>query len=214
MTALVQSLQTGRIAPLGPQAVASGIAKSRRLDRVAVGPLGLEGDEQADLQSHGGPEKAVYAYAGAHFPGWAAHFPRLAFTGGAMGENLTIAGLTETDICAGDVHLIGTALLQVCQPRQPCFKLDLLHGDAQLSNRMIRSFQSGWYYRVLEPGALAAGDAVILQDRPNPDFPFLRLVEIVYRKQGARADLARMAQMAGLASQWRAWAERKLKTDD
>jgi MOSC domain-containing protein YiiM len=68
---------------------------------------------------------------------------------------------------------------------------------------MIRSFQSGWYYRVLAPGALSAGDAIVLQARPNPDFPFSRLVEIVYRKRGARADLIRMAEMEGLASQWR-----------
>lgn len=213
MTAHIQSVQTGRAAPLGPEGVPSGIAKSPRFDRVVLGPLGLDGDEQADLKVHGGPEKAVYAYASAHFPGWAARFPQLTFTGGAMGENLTIADLTEKDLCAGDVHLVGTALLQVCQPRQPCFKLDLLHGNEHLSNRMIRTFQSGWYYRVLEPGMLAAGDSVTLHARPNPDFPFTRLVEIVYRKQGARADLIRMTQMEGLAFQWRAWAEEKLKTE-
>ena len=68
---------------------------------------------------------------------------------------------------------------------------------------MVRSFQSGWYYRVLAPGALSAGDAIALKARPNPDFPFSRLVEIVYRKRGARADLLRMTEMEGLAAQWR-----------
>lgn len=196
------SVQTGRVAPLGPEAVPSGIVKSARTGVVVVGPSGLDGDEQADLEVHGGPEKAVYAYAAAHFPDWAARFPHLSFAGGAMGENLTISGLEEKDICVGDVHAIGTALLQVCQPRQPCFKFNLLHGEL-VSSAMIKSFQSGWYYRVLAPGALAAGDAVILKARPNPDFPFSRLVEIVYRKRGARADLIRMTEMDGLASQWR-----------
>jgi MOSC domain-containing protein YiiM len=93
-------------------------------------------------------------------------------------------------------------LLQVCQPRQPCFKLDLLHKE-HLSSRMIRTFQSGWYYSVVRPGALAAGDAVALHARPNPDFPFPRLVEIVYRKRGQPADLVRMTDMEGLAPQWR-----------
>ena len=128
-----------------------------------------------------------------------------------MGENLTIAGLAETDICVGDVHAIGTALLQVCQPRQPCFKFNLLHHDDHLSSTMTRTFQSGWYYRVVQPGTLAAGDPVTLQARPNPDFPFARLVEIVYRKRSARPDLIRMAEMEGLAPQWRerakAWLE-------
>jgi MOSC domain-containing protein YiiM len=202
MTPTLLSVQTGRVAPLGPENVPSGIIKTARTGAVAVGPLGLDGDAQADLEVHGGPEKAVYAYAAAHFPDWAARFPHLAFAGGAMGENLTIAGLEEKDICVGDVHAIGTALLQVCQPRQPCFKFNLLH-DELVSSAMVKSFQSGWYYRVLAPGALGAGDSVILHARPNPDFPFPRLVEIVYRKRGARADLIRMTEMEGLAAQWR-----------
>jgi len=203
MTATLLSVQTGRIAPLGPEEIASGIVKKARAGAVTVGRLGLDGDEQADLEVHGGPEKAVYAYAAAHFPDWAARFPHLTFDNGAMGENLTIAGLEEQDICVGDVHAIGTALLQVCQPRQPCFKFNLLHHDAPVSAAMIKSRQSGWYYRVLAPGALSAGDAVTLHARPNPDFPFPRLVEIVYRKRGARDDLIRMSEMEGLASQWR-----------
>jgi len=203
MNPTLLSVQTGRVAPLGPEEVASGIVKNSRAGAVAVGPLGLEGDEQADLEVHGGPEKAVYAYAAAHFPDWAARFPHLAFAGGAMGENLTIASLEEKDICVGDVHRIGTALLQVCQPRQPCFKFNLLHHDAPVSTAMIKSQQSGWYYRVLAPGALGAGDAITLHARPNPDFPFPRLIDIVYRKRGMRADLIRMTEMEGLASQWR-----------
>lgn len=210
MTALVLSVQTGRVAPLGPDAVDSGIVKTLREGRVGVSKLGLEGDEQADLEVHGGPEKAVYAYASAHFPDWAARFPDRKFTGGAMGENLTIAGLEENEICAGDVHRIGTALLQACQPRQPCFKFNLLHGDQPVSTAMIKTLQSGWYYRVLEPGLIGAGDAVTLEARPNPDFPFLRLVEIVYRKRASTADLLRMTEMEGLASQWRERAKRML----
>src|SRR5437868_9897189 len=100
------SVQTGRIAPLGPDQVPSAIVKIPRNDSVAVSLLGLAGDEQADLRVHGGPEKAVYGYAASHYPAWAAEFPRLAasFTGGAMGENLTVGGMDESAICVGDVH--------------------------------------------------------------------------------------------------------------
>src|SRR3954470_1312752 len=112
MTAHLLSVQTGRAAPLGPEGVPSGIVKKPRTGKLAVGTLGLEGDAQADLEVHGGPEKAVYAYAAAHFPDWAARFAHVTFAAGAMGENLTMAGLTEADICVGDVHAIGSALLQ------------------------------------------------------------------------------------------------------
>ena len=201
--ATLLSVQTGRSAPLGPDGVPSAIVKTARTGGVAVGVLGLDGDEQADLAVHGGPEKAVYAYAASHFPDWAAKFPALNFTGGAMGENLTIAGMTEADICVGDVHAIGTALLQVCQPRQPCFKFSLRHGNNRLPKAMVKSGQSGWYYRVLQTGALAAGDNVMLHERPNPDFAFTRLVEIIYHAKATGEEIARMAEMPGLASQWR-----------
>src|SRR5882757_6200745 len=141
MTATLLSVQTGRTAPLGPDRVPSAIVKTARQGAVDVGLLGLEGDEQADLSVHGGPEKAVYGYAAAHYPDWAARFPQLAptFTGGAMGENLTVAGLVESDICVGDVHAVGSALLQVCQPRQPCFKSALRHANNRLHKAMVKS---------------------------------------------------------------------------
>jgi MOSC domain-containing protein YiiM len=209
-SATLLSVQTGRTAPLGPDRVPSAFVKTARSGGVDVGPLGLDGDEQADLAVHGGPEKAVYAYAASHFPGWAALFPALDFTGGAMGENLTVTGMTEADICVGDVHAIGTALLQVCQPRQPCFKFSLRHGNNRLPKAMVKSGWSGWYYRVLQTGALKAGDAIVLHERPNPDFPFTRLVEIIYHAKATREEIARMAEMPGLASQWRGHARQML----
>jgi MOSC domain-containing protein YiiM len=203
--AYLLSVQTGRAAPLGPDRVPSGFVKTARLDAVAVTWLGLEGDEQADLAVHGGPEKAVYAYAANRFPQWASEFPQLAprFTGGAMGENLTVCGIDESDICVGDIHQAGSALLQVCQPRQPCFKFALRHDNKYLPKAMVRNGFSGWYYRVLREGQLKAGDALTLHDRPNPDFAFARLVEIVYHGKATQNEIRRMAGLEGLASQWR-----------
>lgn len=120
-----------------------------------------------------------------------------------MGENLTIAGLDENGICVGDVHAIGTALLQVCQPRQPCFKMGLRFADNRLPKAFVKSGRAGWYYRVLQPGRLQAGDAVQLQDRPHPGFPFTRLIAIVFRGGASRAELEQMAAMTGLAQQWK-----------
>jgi len=203
--AFLLSVQTGRAAPLGPDDVPSAFVKTARQGQVAVTRLGLEGDEQADLAVHGGPEKAVYAYAAAHYPQWASEFPQLAaqFGGGAMGENLTVAGLEESGICVGDVHQAGSALLQVCQPRQPCFKFALRHNNKYLPKAMVRNGFSGWYYRVLRVGQLQAGDILTLKDRPNPDFAFTRLVEIIYHGKATREEIHRMAELEGLAGQWR-----------
>ena len=210
MIAHLLSIQTGRIAPLGPDGVPSGIVKRARAGAVSVGLLGLEGDEQADPSVHGGAEKAVYGYAASHYPDWARRFPDLDFIGGAMGENLTVADMAETDICVGDIHAIGSALLQVCQPRQPCFKFALLHANNHLPKAMVRSGHSGWYYRVLQTGAIRAGDKVALRERPNPDFLFTRLVEIVYHGKATAFELTRMVNMPGLASQWRELARQLL----
>jgi MOSC domain-containing protein YiiM len=208
----IRSVQTGRVTALGPDRVPSGFVKRARDGSVAVTWLGLDGDRQADLSAHGGPEKAVYGYAAGHYPAWAAEFPALAdhFQGGAMGENLTITGMEEGDICVGDVHAIGTALLQVCQPRQPCFKLALRHNEKMLPKAMVRSGRAGWYYRGLREGALSRGDAIMLHDRPHPDFAFTRLVRIVYHGDATRAELLRMTQMPALASQWREAARMRL----
>jgi MOSC domain-containing protein YiiM len=203
------SVQTGRAAPLGPDAVPSAFVKTARQGPVAVMRLGLDGDEQADLSAHGGPEKAVYAYAAQHFPQWAQQFPDLAahFTGGAMGENLTVSGLEESAICVGDVHQAGSALLQVCQPRQPCFKFALRHNNKFLPKAMVKNGFAGWYYRVLREGELQAGDALTLHARPNPDFPFTRLIQIVYHGKATKDEIRRMAELEGLASQWREHAK-------
>jgi MOSC domain-containing protein YiiM len=127
-----------------------------------------------------------------------------------MGENLTVAQMDEHAICVGDVHEIGSALLQVCQPRQPCFKFALRHNNKRLPRAMVRNGFAGWYYRVVQTGFLKAGDAVKLYDRPNPDFAFTRLIEIVNHGKATAAEIGRMADMPGLASQWRDTARQLL----
>jgi MOSC domain-containing protein YiiM len=202
---IVRSVHVGSIMPLGPEGVLSGFVKHPIDGEVRVETLGIIGDEQADLSVHGGPEKAVYGYALSNYDLWRADFPDLAdkLSAGSVGENLAIDGITEADICLGDVHAIGTTLLQVCQPRQPCFKFALRFEDSQLPPAMTKNGRSGWYYRVLQPGDLKAGDDVRLHARPNPDFPFTRLVEIITRKNTSLEEIGQLAATPELASQWR-----------
>ncbi len=210
--ATLLSIQIGRIAPLGPLGVPSGFVKSLVDGVIDVTRLGLAGDEQADLTVHGGPEKAVYAYPAAHHRAWALEHPRHAdlFVAGGIGENLTIEGLTEADLCVGDVHSIGSARLQVCQPRQPCSKFALRFDDKLLPKAMVRNGRAGWYYRVIEEGRIRAGDSIALVERPNPGFSFDRLVEIVNFHRASGLELRAMSEMAGLASGLRNAAQRRL----
>lgn len=211
-TASLLSVQIGRVAPLGPDGIPSGFVKTGTEGPIAVGPLGLDGDEQADLTVHGGPEKAVYAYPAAHYRDWISDYPHHAalFVPGGVGENLTVDGWTERDLCVGDVHAVGTARLQLCQPRQPCFKFALRFGDKMLPKAMVRNGRAGWYYRVLQPGTIRAGDRITLEERPNPGFGFERLVEIVNFRGASVDELETMAAMTGLASGLRDGARRAL----
>jgi MOSC domain-containing protein YiiM len=208
----VVSIHVGKIAPLGPDGVPSGFVKDNVARNVTVAALGIVGDEQADLRVHGGPDKAVYAYALAHYTAWRREYPRhtnLLIAGG-LGENLSIQGMTEADLCVGDVHSIGTTLLQVCQPRQPCFKFALRFNDNQMPGAMIRNGRAGWYYRVLQPGVISPSDQVVLRERPNPNFPFARLVDLITHHNATIAEWQQMNDMPGLAIDWRQRAARRL----
>ncbi|MBA4046955.1 MAG: MOSC domain-containing protein [Sphingomonas sp.] len=205
--AILTSLQIGKIAPLGAQGVPSGIVKRPVAGPVALRGHQLNGDETADLTVHGGPDKAVYAYSADHYPVWASDRPEHAarLIPGAFGENLTIAGLVEDDLCIGDIHQIGTARLQICQPRQPCFKFGLLFGDATMPKALVRSGRSGWYYRVVQEGEMQAGDSVTLIERPHPALAFPRMVSIVNFGDATRDEVEQMAGADGLAI----WLQRR-----
>ena len=125
----------------------------------------LTGDGQADLSVHGGPDKAVYAYPSEHLAPWAEELGE-ALGDAAFGENLSTRGALETDVGIGDVWRWGDALLQVCQPRWPCFKLALHRGRADVQQRMRANGRTGWYLRVLEPGEVVVGTPidVVLRD--------------------------------------------------
>jgi MOSC domain-containing protein YiiM len=120
--------------------------------------------------------------------------------------------MVEADIYVGDVHQIGTVQLQVCQPRQPCFKLALRFNDKHLPKAMVHNGRSGWYYRVLQPGLVAPGDTVNLADRPNPGFPFSRLVALISKGRATPQEIEQMAVMPGLASNWQRMALEMLAT--
>ena len=172
---------TGTVAPLGAAGKPSAIAKQPVAGPVAIGPLGLQGDAQADLRVHGGPDKAVHLYAWAHYAAWRAELgdaPVLQAPG-AFGENLAVAGLDEAGVCIGDHWRAGSAVLEVTQGRQPCWKLNDRFAVPDMALRVQNSLRAGWYLRVLQPGQVQAGDTVWLQARPHPEWPIARLLRAI-----------------------------------
>jgi MOSC domain-containing protein YiiM len=200
----IASIHVGKVTPLGSERVPSAFVKHAVVGPIKVTLSGIQGDEQADLSVHGGPEKAVYGYAASHYATWRSDYPQHSelLVPGGFGENLAIEGMSESDLCVGDIHGIGSTRMQVCQPREPCFKLALRFNDKHLPKAMIRNGRAGWYYRILEPGVIHPGDRVELLGRLNPTFSFTRLVELISRGKATREELERMRDMPGLAQNW------------
>jgi MOSC domain-containing protein YiiM len=163
----------------------------------------LDGDGQADLKVHGGPDKAILAYSADHYPSWQTVLQR-EFPYGAFGENLSIAGASEADYCIGDVLELGQARLQVSQPRQPCWKLARRWGVDQLSAAVIKSGRSGWYLRVLAEGMVETGQSLRLLERPCPEFPVAWVNQLRYRQRTDQAAVERLATCELLSQTWRA----------
>jgi len=208
----IASLHAGKVAPLGPQGVPSAFVKHSINHPLQITSLGVQGDEQADLSVHGGLEKAVYGYSLDNYAAWRIEYPQHAavLVPGGFGENLCIEGMREADLCVGDIHRVGSVRLQVCQPRQPCFKLALRFEDKMMPKAMVRSGRAGWYYRVIEPGEISPGAAVHLDKRSNSDFSFARLVEIASHGKATQSELERMQNLQGLAAYWKVWAQDRL----
>ena len=161
----------------GNEVVRTGIFKEPIDGRVVLRRLNLDGDAQADLSVHGGPDKAVYAYPVEHYAYWREQLPGRELPLGIFGENLTLAGLTEDAAHIGDELRIGTARLVITQPRLPCYKLGIRFGDPAIVPRFLASNRPGFYLAVLEEGEIGAGDIV---ERVHEDENRLTVTELFH----------------------------------
>lgn len=204
----------GPVAPLGPDGPPSGIVKNPVPAPWRITATGLVGDAQADLRYHGGPEKALHQYPQDHYAAWATEIgdhPLLSAPG-AFGENLATTGWTERDVCVGDVARFGSALLQVSQGRQPCFKLDRRFGRSGMALAVQRTGRTGWYWRVLKDGVAEPGDRIELRARPRPDWSLARLIHLLYVDTRNRSELQAASAIPELAESWRLLLRRRLRT--
>jgi MOSC domain-containing protein YiiM len=195
------------------QSVSTSIFKEPVAGRVLVRRLSLEGDWQADLRAHGGLNKAVYAYTVEHYARWSEELGRDDLRPGQFGENLTVAGLTEDAARLGDVLRVGGALLQVTQPRYPCFKLGLKMGDPSFPRRFLASGRTGFYLRVLQESAVGAGDTLELAEQADA-LTVAGLWHLVVVEKGNVEGARQALRCPTLAREWREPLEARLRRED
>jgi MOSC domain-containing protein YiiM len=198
------SLNTGlpRSIAVDGRTVRTSIWKTPRDGRVHVATLNIDGDEQSDLTVHGGPYKAAYCYPSEHYEFWRGELGPIDLPWGIFGENLTTEGLLETDVRIGDRLRIGTAEFIVTQPRQPCFKLGIRFGRADMIQRFIASGRPGFYLAVIREGALARDDRVDYTERAAASMTVAEIFALRTDHEGTLEAFSRAAALPDLAPGW------------
>lgn len=202
----VTSVNVGvpRPAEFGGREVATAIWKSPVSGPVAVRGVNLAGDDQADRRVHGGPDKAVYAYAEEDLDWWAAELRR-PLPPGSFGENLTTAGMALTGAVVGERWAVGTSLLQVTQPRLPCYKLGIRMGEASFPDRFLEAGRTGAYLRIVGEGTIAAGQTIEVTERPDHG---LTVTDILRIYTSAPGQASRLLEIPDLPETWVRWARK------
>jgi MOSC domain-containing protein YiiM len=190
--------------------VTTGIFKEPVAGPVQLRQLNLDGDRQADLTVHGGPDKAVYGYPSEHYPYWRSELERPELTWGMFGENLTVEGMLESQINIGDTFRIGSAVVQVTQPRQPCYKLGVKFQRDDILKLFLSSLRSGFYFRVLKEGKVNTGDVIESLDRDPHNITVTDITRL-YSVDKQNVELKRRAiAVEALPESWRNYFQAQL----
>lgn len=192
------------------RSVTTGIFKSPVAGRVMVRRMNLDGDRQADLSVHGGTDKAVYVYPSEHYMKWTEELGRSDLAFGQFGENLTVEGMLEETVHIGDIFRIGSALLEVTQPRVPCYKLGLKMGSAQFPKKFLASHRTGYYVRVLEEGDVGVGDSIERIATDPERMTIRQTVRLAFFEQGNVAMLQKVLGIRALSQEWRSMLQEHL----
>jgi MOSC domain-containing protein YiiM len=200
---VIDGLFAGQVALLKGDSRSSAIVKTAVRGRCQLTAEGLAGDTQADRGVHGGDGKALHHYPAEHYAQLAAAFPdALHLAPGGLGENISTRGLTEADVCIGDVFRIGSARIQVSQPRTPCWKIDTRTACEGVSAFIGEHGLAGWYYRVLATGGVAAGDWLEHIERPADAVTLAEFWRVIRAQRPTLEALLRLAYASGLDEAW------------
>ncbi len=199
----VDGLFAGQVAPLAGDSRSSAIVKAPVNNRRLLTEEGLTGDTQADRRAHGGDGKALHHYPAEHYAQLAAAFPDARHLApGGLGENISTRGLTEDQVCIGDIFRIGSARIQVSQPRTPCWKIDTRTACEGVSAFIGEHGLAGWYYRVLDTGEIAAGDWLEHVERPADAVTLAEFWRVIRAQRPPIEALLRLAYASGLDRIW------------
>ncbi len=175
MRITIGSIYRGSRSYLGERQAPTGIKKAKFLGATMLSRLGIEDDFIGDRVVHGGPEKAVHHFPADHFEKLSEAFPQatMQLLPGSIGENISSYMCTEHNVRISDILSLGGAILQVSQPRKPCWKIDAKYGCIGIANRMYQEGLCGWYYRVIQEGMITSADELELVERQH-DAPTLK----------------------------------------
>jgi MOSC domain-containing protein YiiM len=190
--------------------VTTGIFKEPVAGSVRLRKLNLEGDRQADLSVHGGPDKAVYAYPAEHYAYWRSELERTELPWGMFGENFTTDGMLEDETNIGDTFRIGSALVMVTQPRMPCYKLGLKFERDDMLKRFLNSLRSGFYFSVVEEGEVAAGDEIELVARDRNNITVADITKLYSTEKDNDVLKRRAIEAEALPESWRKYFLKQL----
>ena len=194
--------------------VLTGIFKSPIEGPVKLHTLNLDGDGQADLSVHGGPNKAVYLYPAEHYEFWRRELSDMDLTWGHFGENFTTQGLLEENVRVGDTFRVGSALVKVTEPRMPCYKLGIRFGRADMVKRFLASRRTGFYFAVLEEGMVQAGDTFAYVERSTHGISVADITRLYAFDKDDWATMRRVVEVEALPESWRAYFQQRLKKRD
>ncbi len=212
MRLLAVSVSPVKEVPHQGKTVTTGIFKEPVPGRIMVRRLNLDGDDQADRRVHGGLDMAVYAYPVEHYAFWEQELSRKRFPHGQFGENLTVSGMNEDTVRVGDIYRIGGTLLQVTQPRIPCYKLAIrMEQGLYFPGRFQQTGRMGFYFRVLEEGGVGAGDAIELIERDERSVTIAEFIRVYLHDAHDPASLRRVLGSRDLGDAWRVYLEKMLK---
>ena len=203
MRIVALSVSTSKIVHFKGRDVSTGIFKAPVQGSCMVRMTNIDGDGQADLTVHGGPDKAVYAFPLEHYPYYQAQFGQKPFECGQFGENLTTEGMLESDVRIGDRYRVGEVVFEVSQPRSPCFKFAIKMGSPDAIKACLTSGKTGFYFRVLDEGMIQSGDT-IEREFSNDAAPSVEETHRLYYfdKQNIE-ELKRASQCTALAAVWK-----------
>lgn len=211
----IQKFCSGISKEFGPPGCRSGIDKERSTRKLLLGRFGFAGDQQEDERFHGGLDKALLHYCASHYEYWKRELQQssILFDRDApFGENISGEGATEVDVSIGDIFKLGSALVQVSQARQPCWKLNFRFKLHDMSKRVQNTGRTGWYYRVLEEGDIATDDCLILIDRPRPQWTIKRVTNLLYHNPLDIDELTELSSIPELSTSWHRLLQKRIET--